>query len=203
MLDIPMDSLPYGGRGQRRSGLSPSSTPSFRRLSRRRLSFLLPPARSSSLSKHHKDFPLACADHKHNVCRHAHVPNSHSLPAHEREREREAYITLTLWKRMRAPWTPIQRVRTRTRVCEVENDRHVHSRARPFAALSRGPPFKTARTMDRRISALFLFATHAWAIWAFRRVSPKYDVINRSIRLGMLIRNLDRSHLAENRVLAR
>lgn len=56
---------------------------------------------------------------------------------------------------MRALRTPIQRVRTRTRMCEVENDRHVHSRARPFAALSRGPPFKTARAMDRRISALF------------------------------------------------
>lgn len=49
----------------------------------------------------------------------------------------------------------------------------------------------------------FLFATHAWAIWAFRQVSPKCDGINRPIRFGMLIRNLDRSRLAENRVLAR
>lgn len=47
----------------------------------------------SSLFKRHKDFPLACADHKHGVCRHAHVPNSHSLPAYEKERGREAYIS--------------------------------------------------------------------------------------------------------------
>jgi len=45
---------------------------------------------------------------------------------------------------------------TNARVRGFGNDRrHVHSRARPFAALSQGPPFKTARAMDRQIGALF------------------------------------------------
>lgn len=51
-------------RGQHRSGLPPFFFP---------LGY-------SSLSKHHEISP-SCADHEHGVCRHAHVPNSHSLEA--------------------------------------------------------------------------------------------------------------------------
>lgn len=136
-----MDSLPYGGRGQRRSGLSPSSTPSFRRLSRRRLSFLLPPARSSSLSKHHKDFPLACGDHKHNVCRHAHVPNSHSLPAHERERGRGIYHPHLMEEDARALNTYTTCTRTYARVRSRERSPRALTCA-PFCRAFSGPAFQ-------------------------------------------------------------
>lgn len=70
MLDIPMDSLPYGGRraadSKHRSGLPPSF-----------FFFLSPPLFPNTM----RDFPLVCADHEHGVCRHAHVPNSHSPEA--------------------------------------------------------------------------------------------------------------------------
>lgn len=67
MLDIPMDSLPYGGRRAADSiGPVPLLTPG--------------PSVASSLSKHHEISP-SCADHEHGVCRHAHVPNSHSPEA--------------------------------------------------------------------------------------------------------------------------
>lgn len=172
MLDIPMDLPPYGGRGQRRSGRLPTPASSFHPSRRRPSSFL---QHSGSPSKHHKDSPppiLPRANHERGVCIGTHmsrIPTVFPL-VRKKKREREAHIAVTLWERSRErtkemlAFLSLRSVHTHTyaRVRRIGNDRrHVHSRARPFAALSRSPPFKTARAMDRRIGALFLFATHA------------------------------------------
>jgi len=158
--------------------------PLLPRLSTLRATSRPPSSNVRSFSKHHKNPPppptiLFCMDHERGVCIGTHMSRIPTVFPLEREkkkkREREAYTAVTLWERSRERTKEVRaflclrnahtHTRAYARVRVTGNDRrHVHSRARPFAALSWGPPFKTARAMDRRIGALFLFATHAWAI---------------------------------------
>lgn len=181
-----MDSLPYGGRGQRRSGLPPSPIPIFPPFAPPAV--LPPPSRALFPNITRRISPLLLARTTSAACVGTHMSRIPTVFPLAKERESEGTYHPHLTGGTPDTYT------TYTRVCEVENDRHVHSRARPFAALSRGPPFKTARAMDRRISALFC-SRHTRERF---RVPPKRDGINRPIRLGMLIRNLDRSRLPEN-----
>lgn len=97
--------------------------------------------------------PLLRGPRARRVYRHAHVPNSHSLPARKggKKRKRGARRAIALWERIRGrtkevrAFLGLRNVHTHTyaRVRGIGNDRrHVHSRARPFAALSQSPPLQ-------------------------------------------------------------
>lgn len=129
------------------------------------------------------------------MCRHAYVPNSHSLPAHLRKREKE---------RMRITRHLVgARHRERTKdarapmfLCNTYIRPRGLTRALFCRAFSSSPrPFKTARAMNRRIKCSFSFFvrdTRASDLDIPLGLRPKCGPINRPT-FGMLIRNLDRS----------
>lgn len=150
MLDIPMDSLPYGGRVGPVFLLLPPSL-------RRRLSFVLPPAPSELSFQTSRGFPpFARANRKRSVRRHAHVPNSHSLPA--RERAREAHVSPSPYER-----DPGHLYKAHARVRSRERSPRALTCA-PFCRAFSGPAFQNCPRDGSTDKCSFLFATHAWAI---------------------------------------
>ena len=152
MLDIPMDSLPYGGRraadSKHRSGLPPSFFFS-----------------SSSLSKHHERFPPSCVRTTSTACVGTHMSRIPTVPRHRRhlvgepgEKTKDAPRP----SRNASPPTPrrpsfnVPARKAHTRAITRFNrtrtkDGHVHPRARaPFCrAFSNGSsPFKTPRRLS-------------------------------------------------------
>lgn len=148
MLNIPMDSLPYGGRGQRRSGrLLPPSDSVLLPFARRLSSFL---ASSGSPSKHTMRISPLLVRTTSTACVGTHMSRIPTvfpfarvkMKRSRRRRGREA-VTLREMPRERTKDARLQHyTRTRTCVRQRRTDRHVHSRARPFAALSRDPAFQ-------------------------------------------------------------
>jgi len=165
-------------------------------------SFSLPLACGVSSSKHHEDLPLLRITST--ACVGTHMSRIPTVLAFDEERERESEREREREQGRHASPSPCGREAEKkdegcTDACcgVASNDRHVHSRARPFAALSRGPHHKTCPHDGSDGISAPLFVRDTRASRRFGQPGPRRDPAAAAgligLSAGMLMRNLDRS----------
>lgn len=150
-----MDSLPYGGRGQRRSGLPPSPTPIFPPFAPPAV--LPPPSRALFPNITRRISPLLLARTTSAACVGTHMSRIPTVFPLAKERER-GHVSPSPYGR-----DPGHLYNVYTRVRSRERPPRALTCA-PFCRAFSGPAFQNCPRDGSTDKCSFLFATHAWAI---------------------------------------